>query len=250
MVTTRSQAAKRRQPAETNVTPRRSKRIASKKARSVLLARKGKGKAAIFPTPKSARTTKAKKSKYSFQVPPRPKSAGGGRRVRLATPLLDGSGQRGWPLTPKAPRKPTQSLPRPILKPNYPARLSAPSSSFNDDERMTLTPTAHNSHVGNHMPARDETPLLGSPSQHTRPSPHDFCDGIPGTWTRSPSGTRRLVVIPDDVSAEANRERESRKQTRYDEIFREQYDLLMKGREESDRNVRGMLRNPDAMDCD
>ncbi|KAI3621654.1 hypothetical protein WG66_009457 [Moniliophthora roreri] len=253
MVTTRSQTAKRHQPTRTKATPRRSARIALKDRKPISSSRKGKGKAA--PMPRLAHSTKTKN-----RLPaPRPKSAAG-KRVRLVTPLPDGDAQRSWPSTPNAPRKPTQSLPRPVLKPDLPAHLSASPSSF-DEETMTPTPTVSNFHARDRMLIRDETPLLGSPSPHEYPhrhihlSPNDICNSIPGTWHRSPNScTRRLVIIPDDVSVQAEYERELKRQKRYDKIFKEQYDLLMQGKEESDRKVREMLarrrvREADAMDC-
>ncbi|EEB91459.1 hypothetical protein MPER_10176 [Moniliophthora perniciosa FA553] len=121
---------------------------------------------------------------------------------------------------------------------------------------MTPTPNVPNFDVGDRMLIRDETPLLGSSSSHTHLSPNDICNSVPGTWERSPnSSTRRLVVVPDDVSAQAKYEREMKNREKYDKIFREQYDLLMQGYEECDRKVKEMLarrqvREADAMDCD
>ncbi|KAF9255753.1 hypothetical protein L218DRAFT_827856, partial [Marasmius fiardii PR-910] len=57
---------------------------------------------------------------------------------------------------------------------------------------------------------------------------------ISGDWIPSPGQTtRRLILVPEDTSSEAAFRRELDRQSRCDEIFREQYEILLRNGEGS-----------------
>ncbi|KAK1224634.1 hypothetical protein PQX77_012436, partial [Marasmius sp. AFHP31] len=64
----------------------------------------------------------------------------------------------------------------------------------------------------------------------------DFAAGIAGDWILSPGGTsQRLIVVPEDTSLMAERERQRTEQVKANEIFQRQYDILMASREEAEK---------------
>ncbi|KAJ8095032.1 hypothetical protein AAF712_014221 [Marasmius tenuissimus] len=64
----------------------------------------------------------------------------------------------------------------------------------------------------------------------------DFAAGIAGDWVLSPGGTsQRLIVVPEDTSIMAERERQRIEQAKANEIFQRQYDILMASREAAEK---------------
>ncbi|KAK7013617.1 hypothetical protein VNI00_019470 [Paramarasmius palmivorus] len=214
-----------------------------------------------------------------------------GARFVTPVPIIttnDRAHDRSWPSTPNAPRKSIPVRPAPRLHPrnDFPPSLSdveMTPTPIVPSYRMLVrgeTPLRGHEYGGPLIVAEDGSPLnsgsgsgLGAsstptptptpglePQPHTYLSPNDITSSIPGRWTRDPgSCSQRLVVdrAVEEITPEQMYERESRRQLEYNRIFEEQYDALMKGKEESDRRIRAWLAKEaqreeegEAMECD
>ncbi|KAK1231712.1 hypothetical protein PQX77_005160, partial [Marasmius sp. AFHP31] len=186
--------------------------------------------------------------------------------------------------TPRAPRKSDA----PALKPDFPSHLtSSPHAStygtplvlsLEDMDERTDTPIptpaptptprqrvrfdVNNLVLVPPLEVAEEdndasTVILTEPQRHSTPrylSARDLVASIPGNWVRSPGqSSQRLVVVPEDTSVEAGRATEGASQARINEIFQEQYERLIRDRDEcmirhrESARSNGRLQREDAM---
>ncbi|KAJ8073331.1 hypothetical protein PM082_011603 [Marasmius tenuissimus] len=181
---------------------------------------------------------------------------------------------RAWPQTPRAPRKSDA----PALKPDFPSHLtSSPHAStygtplvmsLGDMAELTDTPTptpaptptsrqrvrfdVNNLVLVPPLEVAEEdndasTVILNEPQRHSTPrylSARDLVASIPGNWVRSPGeSSQRLVIVHEDTSVEAGRATEGTSQARINEIFQEQYERLIRDRDECMSRHRETVRS-------
>ncbi|KAL0574796.1 hypothetical protein V5O48_007169 [Marasmius crinis-equi] len=255
MVLTRSQAARARTQQLGQLDQPTAGRTTGNRATATPRSSPRKRTSASTPKPKARATAERKSNAKKGKG--RAEAKGKAPECAPSEPVVSTPERpfgRGWPQTPRAPRKSGG----PSLKPDFPAHLSPHPSiegaplliSVEDINDGKSSPVQHRRFDVENLtfvtvPSDDgtstnaSTVVLSDPVdtvRRQRPSqflsPRDIAAGIPGMWTRSPGeSSRRLVVVPEERGAQEERLRGLGNQVQYNRIFQEQYDRMLLGRE-------------------